>query len=513
MALSDTQKVTLLQPGDDNATNGTKPIIDWPELKPLDTRLLPVKPVTPDMIPAELSGWLVDIAERMDNAPFEYVVVAAITVASSLIGRKVSIRPKQYDDWSVVPNLWGCCVGRPSEKKSPAIKAVTKPLCRLESNARDQYEDDLKRYQIQDKITQMANKDAEKRASKLVNQGKHAEAEALLMDDSSDPEKPATRRYIVNDATIEKLGVLLSENPWGLLQLRDELSGWIAGLNRDDRQQDRAFWLEAFNGDGTFSYNRITREDVYIPSNTVSILGGIQPGRLLPLLMSQRDGAGDDGLVERFQLLVYPDSNPFHHIDRAPNKALQEKAYAVFQRLDEIEYQSEETERPSLRFDSEGQSIFDQWYCQTMSRIRSGSLNQYLESHLGKYPALMPSLALIFHIIKHGPDGYVDKESAQMAIRWCEVLETHASRVYGLADDPTAGARILAQRLNKLPGAFKMADIEKKRWIGLQERSQREQALQLLEMHGYVIRDESKGNGRPSVTYYTNPACLEESED
>ncbi|WP_299735635.1 YfjI family protein [uncultured Endozoicomonas sp.] len=513
MALCDSNKVTLIEPDAENKTEGAKRQFDWPELKPLNDKLLPVQPITLDMLPSELSGWLTDITERMDNVAFEYVAVAAVTVSSSLIGRKVTVKPKHNDDWVVVANLWGCCIGRPSEKKSPAINAVTKPLKRLEENARELYENDRKRYEVQDKITQMANKDAEKRASKLVNEGKHHDAVALLMDDSSDPEKPTCHRYIVHDSTIEKLGVILSENPNGVLQLRDELSGWIAGLNRDDRQQDRAFWLEAFNGDGAFSYDRISREDVYIKSNTVSILGGIQPGRLLPLLINQREGSGDDGLIERFQLLVYPDSAPFKHTDRAPDKLLQKKAYAVFKRLDDIEYKTEEDERPSLHFGSEGQAVFDQWYCQLMMRIRSGHLSQSMESHLGKYPSLMSSLALIFHIIQNGATGSIGKESALMAIRWCEVLESHAARVYGLINDAMASARILIHRLNKLPRAFKMKDLENKRWTGLQEKHQREQALKVLETHGYVIRDEQPGNGRPSVTYYINPACLKDTEE
>ncbi|MBO9497315.1 DUF3987 domain-containing protein [Thalassotalea sp. G20_0] len=520
MALCDSPNVAVLKPGDTaaaiqqaNAAAG-QPAISWPELKPLNNNLLPVEPITPDMLPDELADWLVDIVERMDNAPYEYAAVAVISVLGSLIGRKVSVRPKQFDDWTVIPNLWGCCVGRPSQKKSPVIKSATKPLTRLEAAAREQQKEDLKRYQAQEKINNMATKEAEKEAAKLVKNKKFDEAEALLMDDSSDPEKPVSRRYIVNDATVEKLGILLSENPWGLLMFRDELYGWIAGLNRDDRQQDRAFWLEAFNGDGTFSYDRVTREDVYIPSNTVSLLGGIQPGRLLPLLMSQREGSGDDGLVERFQLLVYPDGGEFRHTDRQPNKALQEKAYQVFRRLDEIEYSPEEEDRPTLRFDEQGQAVFNRWYCDLMTRVSGKGISLHMESHLGKYPSLMPALALIFHVIKHGDTGSIGKQSAEMAIHWCEVLETHANRVYSLADDPLAGARILKDRLNKLPASFKTKDLSDKGWTGLTEPADRDKALNWLELHGYLYREEvKKGQGRPVVTYHINPACISDEEE
>ena len=39
--------------------------------------------------------------------------------------------------------------------------------------------------------------------------------------------KPTAKRYMVNDATVEKLGELLRENPRGLLYFRDELTGLL----------------------------------------------------------------------------------------------------------------------------------------------------------------------------------------------------------------------------------------------------------------------------------------------
>ena len=67
------------------------------------------------------------------------------------------------------------------------------------------------------------------------------------------PEQPILRRYRTNDPTVEKLGELLKENPRGLLIFRDELIGFLAGLDREDRKSDRGFYLEAWNGYGSIS--------------------------------------------------------------------------------------------------------------------------------------------------------------------------------------------------------------------------------------------------------------------
>lgn len=64
---------------------------------------------------------------------------------------------------------------------------------------------------------------------------------------------------MVNDATVEKLGELLNDNPRGLIQVRDELAGWLAPLDQEGREQDRAFWLECWNGTGPYTSDRIGR--------------------------------------------------------------------------------------------------------------------------------------------------------------------------------------------------------------------------------------------------------------
>ena len=56
---------------------------------------------------------------------------------------------------------------------------------------------------------------------------------------------PVCSRYLVNEATVEKVHVILKENPQGVLYMRDELSGWTAQLDR--RGRERAFFLESWD--------------------------------------------------------------------------------------------------------------------------------------------------------------------------------------------------------------------------------------------------------------------------
>ena len=69
------------------------------------------------------------------QCPLDYVAVAALIATASLIGAGCRVRPKKNDSWSVVPNLWGGIVGRPSTLKSPSLKEVLKPMKALEEEA------------------------------------------------------------------------------------------------------------------------------------------------------------------------------------------------------------------------------------------------------------------------------------------------------------------------------------------------------------------------------------------
>jgi len=78
-------------------------------------------------------------------------------------------------------------------------------------------------------------------------------------------------------------------------------------MNASDAGAERAFYLEAFNGDGGYTFDRIGRGTVRIESTTVALIGGIQPSKLAPLVRGAASGQADDGLIQRLQLAVWPD--------------------------------------------------------------------------------------------------------------------------------------------------------------------------------------------------------------
>ncbi|MBB6050418.1 DUF3987 domain-containing protein [Armatimonas rosea] len=486
----------------------------------LEAELLPVSQLTPEMLPPSLRAWLLDVAQRL-SCPLEYVAIPAIVAVGAVIGKKIGIQPKRYDDWREYPNLWGAIVGRPGALKTPAISEALKHLYRLEKRTREKHEELRKFWAVESLIKKG---EAERARTELKNKNltaarKYELAEQVLQTEDEEPNCP---RWIINDTTIEKLGELLKANPNGMLLYRDELMGFLRTLERQGHESDRAFYLEAWNGKGCFTYDRIGRGTVFIPSVCLSLVGSIQPGPLSSYLRASSEERGDDGFTSRFQLLVWPDPAGYHLVDRWADAEAKKRVAQVFDALAEwamskTDIEADEESVACLRFAPEAQQLFYTWLESLEYRMRDSGETALMETHLSKYRKLVPALALIFHLLE-SIDSLtaelppVSLDSLERALAWAEFLETHARRIYQAVGegDPEAGQR-LGQRIKQsLPNPFTVRQVVQKHWAGLSTTDDVERAIGLLEERGWVqTRGVQKaGGGRPSVQIWINPALL-----
>jgi len=500
----------------------------WLEPVPLEVALPPVEGLDPALIPAPLRGWVFDVSERMDNAPPDFAAAAVVVVAAALLGRKVGIRPKRHDDWMVIPNLWGGLVGPPASMKTPALEQAIRPVKRLAAEAWDAQQEALKGHAL-DLMVVEAEKAALKKkleaTAKKVASGEasrgNLEEVRQDIEDIEELEAPQEKRYVTNDATIEKMAEILEHNPDGILYYRDELMGWLRSLDKAGRESDRAFYLEAWNGNGSFSVDRIGRGSLHVPAVCVSILGGIQPGPLLTYVNDAlEESEKADGLLQRFQVLVYPDLRGYDPVDRWPDTEAKTRAYKIFKGLAGLEAEAfgahadDEDEVPHVRFTPEAQVVFDDWRLGFESRFRGGEYPAAVESHFMKYRSLFASLALIFEVVDfldgESQGRAVGKENALRAAAWCTYLESHAMRVYSpTLDSPVRIAIDLFERIEAgdVGHGMKTRDIWRKGWQGMTTAEELREIVDILEEHGWVRRVTVKpsGAGRPSEQILLHP--------
>jgi hypothetical protein len=307
-----------------------------------------------------------DISERMQIPP-DFSAAAAVVALGSIIGRGCGIYPKRHDDWLVAPNLWGAVVGRPSLMKTPAVSEGQKPLTRLEAEAREEHQEAARAFEVDREVFKINRAVIAEDLKKALKKGNETAVDAAREKLSAiESEEPTRRRYQTQDGTTEKIGELLIENPRGLLVNRDELIGWFRSLDRDGREGDRAFYLEAWNGNRAFTYDRIGRGTMDIPALCISVFGAMTPGPLSTYVyQANRGGIGDDGLLQRFQVFVWPDApNEWKNVDRFPDTREKNRAWEIFKGLSggiPGAIQEEGSAIPALRFSPAGQEVFDTW--------------------------------------------------------------------------------------------------------------------------------------------------------
>jgi putative DNA primase/helicase len=477
----------------------------WQEPQPLPEDMPAVPRFDYRCLPETLDPWIRDIAERM-QCPRDFPAVGAMIVLGSIIGRKVGIRPKRHDDWLEIPNLWGGIIGRVGLLKTPALQQALIHLRRLVARAFEKYEKACRQHDISDmlraqkkKLVEGEIKKALKESAKTKDASEKEKAENAARETAEKhlkeaSENPVCRRYEVNDSTIEKLGELLAENPNGLLLVRDELSGFLRDLDREDRAGDRAKYLEMWDGKGELTYDRIGRGTVRVPSNTLSVLGGIQPDVLMAYIREAvRGGSGNDGLLQRLQLFVWPDvPGDWRNVDEWPDTEAKNQAFDVFEYLDNLTPETVGANTsdgiPFLRFTDEAQECFDAWRAELERKLRSDIEHPAFEAHLAKYRKLLPVLALLLHLAER-KTGAVCLDALKKALLWVAYLEPHARRIYSAVLRPdTAAARELAKHLQRgdLPERFKLREVYRKGWAGLNSKEDAEAATEILCDLGWI---------------------------
>lgn len=525
-----------------------------PKPKPISLTLPPVKTLTSAMMPKPLWDYISNSAERL-SVPIEYVAMPLIVSFGSVIGPKLSIYPKMYDNWEIVPNFYGGIVGNPSSKKTPSLTEGLKPIGYLEALAEKNHLNEKLEHDTQKELNKYMTKATEKQlsdlAKKLMSQTDDdteisqddlkAKAQELVEAKQSDELIPEMKRYSTNDGTIESIGELENKHKNGMLVIRDELTAWFASLDGDANSQNKSFFLEGFNGLGGFKVDRIGRGHIPISTHCISVIGGIQPDKLEYYLSKTMKGLGNDGLIQRFQLMVYPDSLPnSKERDLPPDKESRDAIYNLFETIDSMQLGDfmryganpidDYHKRPYYRFTDEANQVFMNWYDALKIRANEAEHNIIAE-HLIKYTKTVPSLALVFHLvdcIEHGTSlGAVNMDALRAALAWCEVLESHMMRIYStITDSANIKASYLADKILKMVKnradktdktdwieyGFTARQLIRKGWKGLTDADDVLNALDVLVEHDWLslqVMPSTDRGGRPTECYSINSRVAE----
>jgi len=493
--------------------------VSWPAPTIPEDDLPPAPPFDLSMIPGPVGTWLVDTSKRMPCPP-DFLLVGALTALASVLGRHLCIRPETFTTWTPTATCWGLIVGRPGWLKTPALSSVMSPLVALEREADEQREGAERERDAArtiHKAKRAALEESLKKAVKGNDDAAVAEIQRALAG-LDVPKELHARRYRTSDSTAEALQEILKVQPDdGILLFRDEIPGWLDMLGREGREGERAFFLEGWDSSSGYRSDRISRGPVSIPPFSLSVLGGIQPGPLLSRFGSAiAGGAGADGLLERFQLIAYPDAVPdWTTPNTLPDMEIVRAAESIFASLahiqpHEIGAARDHDSPPFLRFDPRAQEAWDAWRRDHHRRGATGASTS-MDGWLSKNPKTLAGLAILMHLLAER-SGPVKADSLDLALSILRWSEAHAARIYGVATRRgEAGARVIVERLRagKIRPSFTPREIQRRGWMHLAGKDDVSDALEVLQDWGAVRihhRQAKSVGGRSTVDVEAHPS-------
>ncbi len=363
------------------------------------------------VFPQEIRQLLKQAATAFKHAPIEVPLVGLISLLSACVGRSRSIEVKE--SWQESGNLYIVLVGDSGIGKSHCFKAMLKPVWDEDLRHKQQWENDLSGY----------NKEVDK----------HAKGKGKL---SELPAKPIRRQYIIEDATIEAIGKISSENPRGLLWMADELAGLLGNLDRYSSGKNdtavKARILSTYDCLPWKTSRRDSDKDQTTAAAALSITSTTQP-EILKELFTRRDALS--GFMSRFIFIQARRQLPPTLTDEAfIAQAFLEKIAAHLLAWEMNEVNGQIMPR-KVRLATESFSHYEGWHNKLVTEAwHSGGMDALIAP---KLVTQVLRLALLLHCLRaalEGSDGLSDisLETMTGAIALGEWIYAHQKQVWAM---------------------------------------------------------------------------------
>lgn len=483
-----------------------------PDMDILETKILLPAPKLNTKIFKGLENWVIQTAENT-NAPVDYVAFSLLAGAAGVVGLSRTISTQT--DWIQHCAIWLGIVGEPSSGKSPAIKPIRDILNIIEKERKPYYLKAYREWEGAYIVAEQKEKEWRRKLKKNPKNNLTRPDEAIL------PEEPSPFHLLYGDVTQESMAEELSLNVKGALVLRDELSGWIEGMNRySSGNSEKSFWLEAFSG-GKYITNRVklgtNRHE--IEDLMATVFGTIQPKKLIQTVFKD----SGEGFLARF-LWVYPEPIAPAIPKQKPSQSI---VYETLKKLDSLmnPYNGDiKKQRKCLYLNNSAQNYFEQWLLPHIEKTRKeeSKLNEFL----GKGQGYVLRLALLLELLWWASSEYsepteISLEAIKNAIELYDTyLTPMCERVYNMYYSPSQNieARALARWIiaNK-PQSFILRDIYNNGNVAnLRRKEQTEMAAnKLIKLNWLSCKSSREGNtaGRTRKTYFVNPEVYELAEN
>jgi hypothetical protein len=401
----------LVSKNGDASRRGISPLASYsptsvPEAPPFPTDALP-----------EAARRFVEEGAQAIGCASDLLALPVLAVLSAGIGASRVVEIKR--SWREGATLLLAVVTPPGEKKTPAANAARRPVLKRQAEKRQQFK---------------ANKGEHERQ---VREWKaHCrDARSAGETEPPPPPEPIMERTYADDTTVESLVGILEDNPRGVLIYKDELTGWVRGMDQykaGGKGADRQHWLSMWSNQAIVVDRKSRQGDpTYVERPWVSLVGGIQPA-MLPEL----GGSIEDGLLDRF-LFAFP-RHSHTDLSDAEIGADTEAQYAdLYDKLSSLRMTEDEIgqETPNVvPMSWEARRLFKEIHDQIGRETLEPGFPQRLQGVWAKMRGYLARISLILALCRSVQDGQpeqVEEEDVKNATRIVAYFKAHARRVYG----------------------------------------------------------------------------------
>lgn len=474
--------------------------LEFNDFIPFSTgRKLPAFPV--EHLPDKIRNYVKETAESL-QVPVDMTAVSALVVISLCIQGKYVICPKP--DWEEPLNLYSVIAARPSERKSPVMREMTRPIYEYMKKENENRKSEITKYQIEKEVL---TKKVES-IKQAIGKGN----ESYSIDDVMNAEKELSElqevkqvRLIADDTSPEALTSLLYQYGGKMSVISSEGGIFDIAAGRYSDHINIDVFLKAFSGDPII-VDRKGRESETILNPTLTMLLFVQPD-IIQDVMSNR-AFGGRGFLARF-LYCIPDSvigkrkYETPPITEKSRRCYEDLIYKLLDFPDMFEARK-------IYLDPEAHKDSATYFDIIEERL-DGDLKD-IEAWAGKYHGQIMRIAGILHCIKYETDAYnnrINRQTIQEAIAIGEYFLKHAQAAFemtGAMDDKTTrNAKRILKRLESIEEIGINRTKLNLLCNGKMSTIELTEALQVLENRGYIRIEKIKTKGRPTENIIMNP--------
>jgi putative DNA primase/helicase len=480
----------------------------WPEMNSFDTLNLPDFPT--HVLPNVLREW-VEAESHATQTPADLAGLLSLAVCAVCIARRLVVEPRP--GWREPVNLFAAVLLEPGNRKSAVFGDAMKPLRELEADLIDAARPAVAKEQSDRRQDEARLRKFEKLAAEKGDAEARYEAGKLAAE-LAEKTEPTLPRLLVDDATAEKLGIMLSEQEGRIASMSPEggVFDLMAGLYSKSGIPQFGVYLMGHSGDDLIT-DRVSRKGVRVERPALTCAYAMQPAVIEGL--AGNAAFRGRGLLARFLYAAPKSWIGRREIATAPVPETTRDAYHQM-----VHNLAESEGEFVLQLEVDAAELLRVWEIEIEAMLGDGGQMEIMRDWGAKLAGATLRIAAILHCVEYGPIDRIERQALAAAIEIARYLIPHAEAVLNMmlaseetADDDAQYVLRWIERRRKTEFTKSEAQHHGKRRFP--KANDIDAALAELTRRGYIRPKptEASGPGRPpSPSYEINPAYFVDSK-